>query len=132
MGIDGINKPGGGGPRIGSSTPQGADSSFKSKLEAEGVQDAGSVEASTQSVGNAAVDKSPLEQLDAGTLSVDEYLDLQVDQAVAHLEGKLPKSQLDFVRETLREQLSEDPVLVELVRRTTAHQSTAGAGSTRS
>lgn len=125
MGIDGINKPGGGIPRAGSSTPQGADSSFKSTLETDGVQGAASLDPSTRSAGTG--DKSPLEQLDVGTLSVDEYLDLQVDQAVAHLEGKLPRSQLDFVRETLREQLSEDPVLVELVRRTTAHQGSSGA-----
>lgn len=127
MGIDGINKPAGGAPRSGSSTPPGVDSSFKSALETEDVQGADAIGASTRSVSKGTVDKSPLEQLDAGTLSVDEYLDLQVDQAVAHLEGKLPKSQLDFVRETLREQLSEDPVLVELVRRTTAPQGSTGA-----
>lgn len=127
MGIDGINKPGGGVPRIGSNTPEGVDSNFKTALGAEATRGAQSVEASTQ-----AISQSALEQLDAGTLSVEEYLDLQVDRAVAHLEGKLPKNQLDFVRETLREQLGEDPVLVELVRRTTTHQSSSGTGSTRS
>ena len=93
------------------------------------ASDARSTSPSAPAVG---VDSSPLlQRLDAGTLSVDEYLDLQVNEAVAHLEGKLPANQLQFVRESLREQLSEDPVLVELVRRTTAGVGSSGAGSSR-
>jgi hypothetical protein len=59
-----------------------------------------------------------LERVRSGELSVDQYLDGRVQEAVQHLVGKLSPEQLDFVRETLREQLSSDPVLVELVQRT--------------
>jgi hypothetical protein len=107
MGIDGINKPGGGLPP-GAIEPSAVGSAdFKDKLGVEGKQ-------APQDVGSDA-----LQRFDAGELTVDEYLDLQVDQAVAHLEGKLPAEQLDFVRASLRTQLTEDPVLAELVRRTT-------------
>ncbi|MBN1609570.1 MAG: hypothetical protein JW940_23260, partial [Polyangiaceae bacterium] len=58
-----------------------------------------------------------LERVRSGELSLDQYLDGRVQEAVQHLVGKLSPDQLDFVRETLREQLSSDPVLVELVGR---------------
>lgn len=106
MGIDGINKPGADAPTPGAS---GAGSS-------EGFQDR--LEASTSGAEVGKVGSSALERLHAGELSVDEYLDLQVEQAVVHLQGRLPEDQLSFVRESLRAQLSEDPVLVELVRQT--------------
>jgi hypothetical protein len=109
MGIDGIQKPGGGTPRIESSGAPGTDGDFKATLD------------TAPNAPPLAVSSSPLlQRLDAGAISLDEYLDIQVNEAVAHLEGKLPPNQLQFVRESLREQLREDPVLVELVRRTTA------------
>jgi hypothetical protein len=42
-----------------------------------------------------------------------------VADATAHLEGKLAAEQLEFVKRSLRQQLSTDPVLVELIRRAT-------------
>lgn len=125
MGIDGIQKPGGGTPRIEAPTVEsrgtpGTDSDFKATLDTSPNAPAPSVNSSTL-----------LQRLDAGNINVDEYLDLQVNEAVAHLEGKLPPNQLQFVRESLREQLSEDPVLVELVRRTTARVESSGAGPSR-
>ena len=59
----------------------------------------------------------------SGELSLDQYLDGRVQEAVQHLVGKLSPEQLDFVRGTLREQLSSDPVLVELVQRTVGTES---------
>jgi len=125
MGIDGIQKPGGGTPRIEAPTVEsggtpGTDSDFKATLDTSPNVPAPGVNSSTL-----------LQRLDAGNINVDEYLDLQVNEAVAHLEGKLPPNQLQFVRESLREQLSEDPVLVELVRRTTARVESSGAGPAR-
>jgi len=118
MGIDGIQKPGGTTPNVETSGTSGADGDFKANLEASaGVAPA------------PAASSSALQRLDAGHISLDEYLDLQVNEAVAHLEGKLPPNQLEFVRESLREQLTEDPVLVELVRRTTLSAGSSGAGS---
>src|SRR6187402_2759005 len=120
MGIDGIQKPGGTPPNVETSGTSNADGDFKANLESSaGVPPA------------PAASSSALQRLDAGHISVDEYLDLQVSQAVAHLEGKLPPNQLEFVRESLREQLNEDPVLVELVRRTTAPLGSSDAGSSR-
>lgn len=118
MSIDGIHKPGGTTPKLETGGAAGADGDFKANLEtAPGAATASSAASSA------------LQRLDAGHISVDEYLDLQVNEAVAHLEGKLPPNQLEFVRESLREQLTEDPVLVELVRRTTLGAGSSGAGS---
>jgi hypothetical protein len=64
-----------------------------------------------------------LERVRSGELSLDQYLDGRVQEAVQHLVGKLSPEQLDFVRGTLREQLSSDPVLVELVQRTVGTES---------
>jgi hypothetical protein len=52
-------------------------------------------------------------------MSVDQYLDTRVEQAVDHLRDKLSAEQLEFVKSSLREQLAADPVLAELVRRAT-------------
>lgn len=118
MGIDGIHKPGGTPPNLETGATPGADRDFK-----------GNLETTPSSPAAPATPSSALQRLDAGDISVDEYLDLQVNEAVAHLDGKLPTNQLEFVRESLREQLTEDPVLVELVRRTTLGAGSSGAGS---
>jgi hypothetical protein len=60
---------------------------------------------------------SPIEQLRTGEIDVNRYLDLRVEQATAHLDGKLPGDQLSFIRESLRAQLETDPMLVELASR---------------
>jgi hypothetical protein len=60
-----------------------------------------------------------LGQLQRGELSLPQYLDVTVQHAVQHLEGKLSSEQLGFVRSELRRQLETDPTLQELVRRTT-------------
>jgi hypothetical protein len=60
-----------------------------------------------------------LGQLQRGDITLDQYLDSRVADAVQHLQGKLPAEQLEFVKQSLRDQLSTDPVLTELVRRAT-------------
>jgi len=60
-----------------------------------------------------------LDRLRAGEISVDQYLDRKVEEGTAHLDGKLSTEQLEFVKNSLREQLSSDPVLVDLVRSAT-------------
>ena len=57
--------------------------------------------------------------MERGELTLEQYLDRRVEDAVRHLDGRVSHEQLDFVRETLREQLSNDPGLIELVRRAT-------------
>jgi hypothetical protein len=59
-----------------------------------------------------------LEQLRAGGVSVDGYLDLKVAEATAHL-GALSPQALDSIRSALRERLASDPMFVDLVRAAT-------------
>ena len=112
MGIDGIGKPPAGTPGV-------------SPGAASGVGSAGGASPTeTFSVKAAAPSQGPapseaLQQLERGEISLDQYLDVRVNEAVSHLAQKLAPEQLEFVRGTLREQLSSDPVLVELVRRAT-------------
>jgi hypothetical protein len=58
--------------------------------------------------------------LERGEISVDQYLDARVESAVAPLLPRLSPEQLEFVRAELRSSLTTDPVLVELVRKTTS------------
>jgi hypothetical protein len=105
MGIDGIKGP---GPSVPTGVPGAEGTGFKEALTP------GSSEAR-----GAAAPSDALAKLQAGQIGVDEYLDLQVQQAVTHLQGTLSVEELDFVQRSLREQLSQDPVLLELVRQTT-------------
>ena len=113
MGIDGIGKPGGPQPGavegIGGGTSEVDSASGDFSLDR--VSETHQAEAS-----------SALGQFERGEISLDDYLNGRVDNAVAHLSGALSTEQLNFVKEQLREQLSSDPVLSELVRRTTGHQ----------
>jgi len=59
---------------------------------------------------------SLVDRVRSGELTVEQYLDLRVNEATSHLDGRLSPDQLAFVRNSLREQLATDPVLVELVR----------------
>ena len=58
--------------------------------------------------------------LEPGEISVEQYLDARVESAVAPLLSRLSPEQLEFVRAELRSSLTTDPVLVELVRKTTS------------
>jgi hypothetical protein len=60
-----------------------------------------------------------LQAVKRGELGLEQYLDQRVTEAVRHLEARLSPDELGFVKQTLREQLSTDPVLMELVRRAT-------------
>ena len=109
MGIDGIGKPpnasiGGIGGVQGGDAARGAEPF---------VVDRSAPTAPSERVSAA------LSSLQRGELSLDQYLDGRVNDATQHLVGKLSAEQLDFVKQSLREQLATDPVLVELVQRTT-------------
>ena len=110
MGIDGVGKP---GPTLPGATPVDSvkpaeGKSFKQVLESGQVD-------GTQQVGAS----DELARLAKGELTIDQYLDARVESAVSHLQGQLDAGQLAYVKETLREQLSTDPVLVNLVQRAT-------------
>ena len=113
MGIDGIGKPGPVGPPggvggvggvSGVSGPATTGETFK--VEAPGT---------TEKVKSS----EALGALQRGEIGLDQYLDHRADEAVRHLAGKLPGEEIDFIRETVRQTLATDPVLMELVRRTT-------------
>jgi uncharacterized protein (DUF2342 family) len=119
MGIDGIGKKGPPSPPPpkevrGSTGPRETGRTFEvSKPAPTGVAGpahAGAVEAA----------RTALDRLRAGEVDVNGYVDLKVDEATAHL-GKLPAVELDALRRTLRERLSSDPTLSELVRTATGH-----------
>ena len=109
MSIDGVGKPGPFPVGVGSPGPTtGAERGETFAVPGSvATEDAGAVDA--------------LGRVNRGELGIDEYLNLRVAEATSHLDGKLPQEQLEFVRLTLREQLNTDPVLVELVRRTTGN-----------
>jgi hypothetical protein len=114
MGIDRIGKGSAGVPIAGSELPAAGEVGAKPTAEFK-VTRAESTEAA-----------SSLDRLRAGEISVSEYLDIQIHQATAHLDGKLSPEQLTFIRDNLREQLSSDPVLVDLVKSTTGAVPPAG------
>jgi hypothetical protein len=111
MGIDGIGKLPPGGAAIGS---VGGVSS----ADAADPAQAFSLDPSNAVVPSSRV-SAALSSLQRGELTLDQYLDGRVSDATSHLAGKLSPDQLDFVKQSLREQISTDPVLVELVQRTT-------------
>ena len=108
MGIDGIGKPPGAGTGSigGASGKDAARPAEPFKLDASASAAGGKVSAA-------------LSSLQRGELSLDQYLDGRVSEATSHLVGKLSPDQLEFVKQSLRDQMATDPVLVELVQRTT-------------
>lgn len=111
MSIDGIGKPSGVAPGASAPEARPAQTSFE---VGEASSAAVSADARPAPAGSDA-----FLALERGELSVAEYLNARVDSAVAPLLGKLSPEQLDFVRSELRAALETDPVLVELVRKTT-------------
>jgi len=106
MGIDGVGKPGAPQGPVGGIGGPGA-------AQGEGFRVEEGDEAS------AANGSEALQKLERGELGLSEYLDVRVAEATRHLEGTLSPQQLEFVKESLREQLGTDPVLIQLVQRTT-------------
>jgi hypothetical protein len=110
MGIDGIGKA----PPIappGSSEPTG------------GVSGAGGAFRVGETTAPAPA--GALARLERGEIQLEEYLDARVAEATAHLAGRMSAEQLEFVKQTLRVELSSDPVLVELLRRATGRAASA-------
>ena len=64
---------------------------------------------------------SPLEQLRAGKIDLDGYLDMKVSEATRHLEG-LRADEMDGLRQLLRSELERDPSLAALVEQATGRR----------
>ncbi len=60
-----------------------------------------------------------LQKLKNGELTLDEYVELRLERALARLSGFVSDEQREVLRQTIREQFSTDPVLQEYVRRAT-------------
>ncbi len=63
---------------------------------------------------------TPLDQLKAGKIDLNGYLDLKVQEATAHLQGVSPV-QLETIRSMLRDRMATDPALADLVKQATGH-----------
>jgi hypothetical protein len=72
--------------------------------------------AAAPAIGGPAISDALQAHLD-GKLSLDEYLDGQVQRAVAHLRGQVPSDRLQTIKEVLREQLRQSPGFLELLKR---------------
>jgi hypothetical protein len=136
MGIDGVGgsrpplgPPGGvgEGPAVGGSSGGGATGAepgrgAQSTEGALGTEDALATEGAKATEAAARpedvmnVDRARLER---GELSLDDYLEIQVQEATSHLVDRLPATALDAVRAELRVQLATDPVLRSLAARIT-------------
>jgi hypothetical protein len=62
---------------------------------------------------------APLEQLRRGEITLDAYLDFRADESVKHLTKRVPASRLRMLRDTARELLASDPVLLRMLRNIT-------------
>lgn len=109
MSIDGIGKRGGVTP--GASVPGASPAAGSFEVSAPGAPSAADAASGASDAFLA---------LERGEISVDQYLDARVESAVAPLLSRLSPEQLEFVRAELRSSLTTDPVLVELVRKTTS------------
>jgi hypothetical protein len=109
MSIDGIGKPGGVTP----GAPAGAAEPGAAPAQGSFQVGAPAAAAAPDAASDAFL------ALERGEINVDQYLDARVEGAVAPLLSRLSPEQLEFVRAELRTALETDPVLVELVRKTT-------------
>ncbi|MGO8992316.1 MAG: hypothetical protein ACLQVI_03235 [Polyangiaceae bacterium] len=120
MGIDGIGKggpPAPPTPASGSERPERARGGEASRpFEVDPSKTAAAAVAPAAPAGT-----SPLERLRAGEIDLDGYLDLKVSEATAHLKG-LRAHEMEGLRSLLREQLTGDPSMVDLVEQATGQR----------
>lgn len=55
--------------------------------------------------------------LRSGKIGIDEYMDMTVDRALAHLRGRVSSQRYEMMKQVLRTQLEQDPHLSSLVQR---------------
>ena len=109
MSIDRIGKGSGAIPAAGIEQPSSPSEVSKTGAEFK-VQKSDAVQAAAP---------APLDRLRSGEISVSQYLDIKVSEATSHLDRRLGTDQLEFIRNSLREQIASDPVLVDLVKAST-------------
>jgi hypothetical protein len=57
-----------------------------------------------------------LRQVQRGGMSLDAYLDAQVERAIAHLKGQVSAERMALIKDVLRDQLATSPAIAELLR----------------
>jgi hypothetical protein len=108
MGIDRIGRAGGGAgitPPVSTPTEPAAAVTESFQSVAKAVGETGQVPL--------------LEQLKAGQIDMNRFLELRVEQATAHLQGVVDPERLQFIREALRIQIEADPAMLDLVKAAT-------------
>jgi hypothetical protein len=121
MGIDGIGK----GAKPPAPDPHGGIGSAGSvekkapveKAFSTTMQETEATRGAAQ-VGQSNAASSPLARFRAGEVDVNGYVDLKVDEVVGNLKGLSP-AELDDIRKMLRDQITTDPGLADLVRTAT-------------
>ncbi|OJY25923.1 MAG: hypothetical protein BGO98_35605 [Myxococcales bacterium 68-20] len=118
MGIDRIGK--GGAPPAAPETQGSGSVEKKGSIEkAFSVERPDATKQAWQAgAAEAAQGSQALARLRAGEIDVDGYVDLKVDEATRGLEGLSP-AELEDIKKVLRDQMSTDPGLVDLVRTAT-------------
>jgi hypothetical protein len=111
MGIDRIGKP---GPPAAPPVTTGAPSPG---ARAEGGT-FGERVSETRAAREAGAPSGALEKLQAGAIDLEGYLDIKVHEATAQIAGLAP-ARVEAIRSALRERLSSDPTLADLVRKAT-------------
>jgi len=115
MGIDRIGK--GGAPAPGSPSTVSSTEAVERASDVGRAFDPGARNAVQGPSTVEAAPSTALQRLQAGSLTLEDYLDHKVDEATAQL--ALPHVELDAVRAALRERLASDPTLADLVRSAT-------------
>ncbi len=115
--VDRIGKGGPPLPPAGPKGPAGAKETGKT-FDVHKPEGATSAQATRAAEVAATTGPTPLEQLKAGRIDLDGYLDLKVQEATAHLNGLSPV-QLDGIRSMLRDRMATDPALADLVKQAT-------------
>jgi len=70
-----------------------------------------------QSIAESAESLAPTARFERGELSVEQYLEALINDAIRLVESTLPANRVEWMRELLRRQLETDPVVRERVRR---------------
>lgn len=109
MAIDGIGRSGGPTPPVPTSAAGSAGSDFK----LESAQPSADTD---------------LARLDRQEITREEYLQLRVDQATSHLEGRISPERLGEIKQQLLSQFEVDPVLQRLLQRATGAAASSASG----
>lgn len=117
MGIDGIGSKGPPAPR-----PPAAGAQAPTRAPEAGRAFEVGKAAAPVAAAPSEVSRGALERLRAGEIDVDGYVDAKVHEATAHL-GALPPARLEEIRAALRDRMTGDPALADLLRTAAGHAS---------